>query len=127
MLARNDTKERFLDSALGLARNDTKGVRNDVLLYWFKIGVGFVGVEDFVAVHYCDEIFCVREVYYIVGVAWKHVNCFDLVTRNLKVKDFVRTHSTLLDKAVAAHNDEELPLCIVPVLTFGNTWFADVD
>ena len=98
MLTRNDTKERFLDSALGLARNDssrglarndTKGVRNDVLVYWFEIGVGFVGVEDFVAVHYCDEIFSVGEVDDVVGVPRKHVDRFYLVSAHFKVQDFV--------------------------------------
>ena len=62
-----------------------------------------------------------------MGVTWKHVDSFDLVTTNLKVKDFVRVDATLLDKSMAAHNDEELPLGVVPVLSFGNAWLADVD
>ena len=62
-----------------------------------------------------------------MGVAGKHVYCFDLVTAYLKVKNFVRTDSALLDKAVAAHNNEELPFGVVPVLTLGDARLADVD
>ena len=97
------------------------------LFYWFEIGVWFVWVEDFVAVHYCDEVFGVGEVDDVVGVAWKHVYCLDLITRNLEVEDFVRAYSALLDKSVTAYDDEELPLGIVPVLAFGDARLADVD
>ena len=62
-----------------------------------------------------------------MGVAWKHVNCFYLVSADFEVEDFIRTVLTLLDEAVAAYNDEELPFGVVPVLTFSDTWFADVD
>ena len=99
---------------------------DDELFYWFKIGVWFVWVEDFVAVHDCDEVLCVGEVDDVVGVAWKHVNCFDLVTAHLKIEDFVRTYSALLDKSVAAYYDEEFPFGVVPVLAFGDARFADV-
>ena len=100
---------------------------NDVLFYWFEIGVWFVWVEDFVAVHYCDEVFCVREVDDVVGVTRKHVYCFDLVTRNLKVQHLIRAMLSLLNESVAAYYDEEFPLGIVPVLTFCDTRLADVD
>ena len=53
--------------------------------------------------------------------------CFDLITRNLEVQDFIRTDSALLDEAMAANNDEELPFGIVPVLSFCDAWLADVD
>ena len=53
--------------------------------------------------------------------------CFDPFTADLEVEDFVGVDAALLDEAMAAHNDEELPLGVVPVLTFGDAWFADVD
>ena len=62
-----------------------------------------------------------------MGVAWKHVYCFDLVTRNLKIEDFIRAYSTLLNESVTAYNDEEFPLCVVPMLAFCDAWLADVD
>ena len=34
-------------------------VGDDELFYWFEIGVWFAWVENLVAVHYCDEVFCV--------------------------------------------------------------------
>ena len=98
-----------------------------VLFYWEEVCIWFVGVEDFVAVHYCDEIFCVREVYYIVGVAWQHVDCFYLVSADFKVQHLVASDSTLLDEAVAAHYDEEFPFGVMPVLSFGDARLADVD
>ena len=55
------------------------------------------------------------------------MDCFNLITRNLKVEDFVRTYSALLDKAVAAYNDEELPFCIMPMLAFCHARFTDID
>ena len=64
-------------------------VGDDELFYWFEIGIWFVRVEDLVAVHYCDEVFCVGEVDDVVGVARQHVYCFNLVARNFKVEDFV--------------------------------------
>ena len=30
---------------------------DDELFYWFEIGIRFVWIEDFVAVHNCDEVF----------------------------------------------------------------------
>ena len=55
------------------------------LFYLLKVCVWFVRVEDFVAVHHCHEIFSFREVDDVVGVAWKHVDCFYLVTAYLKI------------------------------------------
>ena len=50
-----------------------------LLLNLLEKGVGLVGVEDLVAVHHCDEIFCVGEVDDVVGVAGKHVDGLDVV------------------------------------------------
>ena len=62
-----------------------------------------------------------------MGVAWQHVNCFYLVSADFKVQHLVASDSTLLDEAMAANNDEELPFCVVPVLSFCDAWLADVD
>ncbi len=55
------------------------------------------------------------------------MNCLDPITADLKVKDFVRVDSSLLDESVAAYDDEELPLRVVPVLALGDAWLTDVD
>lgn len=55
------------------------------------------------------------------------MNCFDLISAYFKVQDFVRTNSSLLNEAVAADYDEELPFGVVPVLSFGDAWFAYID
>ena len=117
---------RFLDSLRSLEMTEEALV--DIrLFYRFKVCVWFVGVEDFVAVHDCNEVFGVGEVDDVVGVARKHVDCFYLVSADFKIEDFVGADATLLDKSVAAYYDEEFPLCIVPVLAFGDAWLADID
>ena len=58
---------------------------DDELFYWFEISVRFVWVEDFVAVHDCNEIFSIRKVDYIVGIARQHVDCFDLIPAYFKI------------------------------------------
>ena len=55
------------------------------------------------------------------------MDCFDLVSADFKVENFVRVDTTLLDQSMSAHNDEEFPLGVVPMLSFGDAWFADVD
>ena len=55
------------------------------------------------------------------------MNCFDPVTADLEVEDFVGVDSSLLDEAVTAYDDEEFPLRVVPVLALGDARLADVD
>lgn len=62
-----------------------------------------------------------------MGVSWKHVNCIYLITAHLKVEDFIRVDSSLLNESMSAYDNEELPLCVMPVLSLGDSWFADVD
>ena len=62
-----------------------------------------------------------------MGVAQKHVYCFDLISADFKIEDFVGADATLLDETMAAYYDEELPFGVVPMLSFGDAWLADVD
>ena len=98
-----------------------------VLFYREEICVWFAWVKDLIAVHDCYKIFCFREVDDIVGVARKHVDSFYLVSTDFKIEDFVGVDATLLDEAVTAYYDEEFPFGVVPVLSFGDAWLADVD
>ena len=97
-----------------------------LLFYRFEVGVGTIGVEEFVGPHEGDKGLCVRKVDDVVGVAGEHVDGFDLVARDLEVEDFVCSHLALLDEGFATHHYEELPLCVVPVLAFGHAWVGDV-
>ena len=97
------------------------------LFYWFKVSIRFIWVEDFVTVHYCHKILSIGQVDNVVGITWKHVYCLYLITTYLKVENFVGIDAALLNKTVTADYDEELPFGIVPVLTFGDAWLADVD
>ena len=98
-------------------------------LYRFVEGVGAIRVEDFVAVHDGDEVFGIAEVYDIVGVARKHVNALDIVTRDFPFQHLALgvVEAALLNKSMSCYDNEELPLGVVPVLTLRDAGFADID
>jgi len=108
-----------------------------VLFDWVEVGVWFIGVEDLVAVHDCDEVLGVGEVDDVVGIAGEHDDGLDPVAIDFIVEDdwvavfvelvFCRVFRAELDEAVAADDYELLPLGVVPVLALGDAWFADVD
>ena len=62
-----------------------------------------------------------------MGVAGKHVDALDVVAAHLELDHLVGADLPFLDEAVAAHYDEELPFGVMPMLTFGNARFANVD
>lgn len=84
-------------------------------------------VENLVAVHDRDKILSLREVDDVVRISGQHDDALNLVARDFELDDLVRTLFPLLDQAVAGNNDELLPFGVVPVLTFGDTRFADID
>lgn len=84
-------------------------------------------VEDFVAVHYCDEVFGVAEVYDVMGVAREHNHALDFVSADFEFYHFVGAFFALLDESVTFDNDELLPLGVMPVLALSDARFADVD
>ena len=96
-------------------------------LYFVEVGVGAVGVEDFVAVHDCDEVFSVGEVDDVVGVAGQHYHGLDAVARDFVVEDLVGAFFTHLYQSMAFDNYELLPLGVVPVLSFGYAGLGNVD
>ena len=59
------------------------------LFHGVEVGVGLGGVEDFVAVHHCYEVFGVGEVDDVVGVAGEHDDALDTVATYLIVEHFV--------------------------------------
>ena len=86
-----------------------------------------IGIEDFVAVHDCDEVLGVGEVDDVVGVTGKHNNRLYFVAAYLKVENFICAFFSHLDKSAAFHNDELFPLGVVPVLAFGDAGLGNVD
>ena len=48
--------------------------------HWVEERIWPIRIEDFVAVHHCDEVFGVTEVDDVVGVTREHVNSLDVVT-----------------------------------------------
>ena len=50
----------------------------------------------------------------------------NFISAYLKLHNFISTDFTLLNKSVSAYNYEELPLCIVPVLSLCYTGLADI-
>ena len=86
-------------------------------------------IKDLVAIHHRDEVLRVGEVDDVVRIAREHVDALDVVARDFKLDDlaFRVVEVALLDEAVATDHDEELPLGVVPVLSLGDAWLADVD
>ena len=98
-----------------------------LFLYWVKICVGTSRVEDLVAVHHCDQVLRLREVYDVVGVARKHNDALYPVAADLVTEYLVRALFAHLYEAVAGDDDELLPLGVVPVLPLGDARPGDVD
>ena len=93
----------------------------------FEEGVGVGGVERLIGPHDGDEGIGVREIDDVVGVTGKHMDGLDAVAADVKFNHLVRANAALLDKGVAADDDEELPLGVVPVLTLGDAGARDID
>ena len=83
-------------------------------LHFLTVGVGLGGVEDFIAVHDGDEVFCVAQIDDVVGVTREHVDSLDVVARDLELDDLVGAQLTLLDEAVALYYDELRGFCVLP-------------
>ena len=64
-----------------------------------------------------------------MGIAWEHVNGLDVVAIDLPFKHTPQwvVEIALLDESVTFDDDELLPFGVVPMLTFGDAWLADVD
>ena len=90
-------------------------------------------IEGFVRPHQRHQIFRFRKVDDVVRVAGQHMHRFNFVTGHFKVHHriglavFIRSDATFLDESVPRHHDEEFPLRVVPVLSFCNSRFRDVD
>ena len=95
--------------------------------YGIEESVRPLRVENLVAVHDSYKILSLGEVYDVVRISGQHDDALNLVARDFELDDLVRTLFPLLNQAVAGNNDELLPFGVVPVLTFGDTRFADID
>ena len=62
-----------------------------------------------------------------MGVTWEHDDALDSVTADLVIQNFIRSFLAELDQAVTGNHNELFPLGVMPVLTLGDTRFADVD
>ena len=65
-------------------------------LNWIEVGIRFVRVEDFIAVHHRDQVLGVGEVDDVMRIAWEHVNHLDVVAAYLKLDDLIRSQSSHL-------------------------------
>ena len=74
-------------------------------------------IKLLVCPHNRYQVFCFAEIYDVVCITREHMNCLDLISRNLKIKDLIASDPSLLNQAVSCNYNEELPFCIMPVLT----------
>ena len=98
-----------------------------MLLYWFKISIRLLGIENFITIHHRHKVLGLGEIDDIVSIAGEHVNGFYLVARDFKVEDLIGAYLSLLDEALTANYDEEFPLGVVPVLALSDARLGDVD
>ena len=85
------------------------------------------GVERLIGPHDGDERVGIGEIDDVVGVAGEHVDGLDVVAADIKLYHLVGTNLALLDEGMAADNDEELPLGVVPMLALSDAREGDVD
>ncbi len=96
------------------------------VLYRVEVGIGTFGVECLVAVHHRDEVFGVREVDDVVGVAREHDYGLYAVAAHFVFENLVGAFLPHLYQAAALDHDELLPLAVVPVLPLGDAGPGDV-
>ena len=87
-----------------------------------------IRIKDFVAIHDGDEVLGVGEVDDVVGIAREHDDALNLVSiyfifKNLCIRVILVTK---LNKSVTADYYELLPLGVMPMLSFCDSWFGDV-
>ena len=84
-------------------------------------------VKDLIAGHDRNEVLCLTQVDDIMCPSRDHMYCLDLIPGDLKLYSLTRINIPLLNQSVACHNDEKLPLEVMPVLAFGDSRSADID
>ena len=97
------------------------------MLNFLEIRIRLIRIKYLITVHYRHEVFSVAEVDNVVRISRQHVDALDVVARYFEFDYFIGAEPTLLDEAVTADHNEELPLGVVPVLTLGYTGLGDVD
>lgn len=85
-----------------------------------------IGIEELVRPHEGDEVLGITQIDDIMRPAWDHVDSFDLVAADLKADLLVRLNIALFDQCATTDDDKELPLRVVPVLTFGDAGLTDI-
>ena len=55
------------------------------------------------------------------------MDALDIVTTHLKFNDFICTQFTFLNQAMTGYYNEQLPLGVLSVLSFGDARLTDID
>ena len=97
------------------------------ILDLLEVSIRLVRVKDLVAIHDCNQILCLAEINDVMGIARQHVDALDVVATDLKLYDLICAEFALLNQAMTGHHDEELPLCVVPVLALCDARLTDID
>ena len=81
--------------------------------YYFGIRVGVVGIEYLVAVHYGDEVFCVRKINDVMGPPREHMYALNVVSAYFKFNNLAGVEIAFLNKTTTRDNDKNshLVLC----------------
>lgn len=76
-----------------------------------------IAVENLIRPHNSHQILRLRQIDDVMGVPRQHMYRLDLFAAYLKLQHFVCANLPLLNQAMAANHNEELPLAVVPVLS----------
>ena len=87
--------------------------------YFIEESIWLFRIENFVAVHHCYEIIRIAQVNNVVSVAREHNDALDFISTYLIIEDFTGSFLAKLNQTMTGNNDEQLPLGMMPMLTFG--------
>ena len=84
-------------------------------------------IKDLIACHDSYQIISLWQIDNIMSPSRNHIDCFYLISWNLKFYSFPCINITFLDKAMTMYNNELFPLAVVPVLSFCDPGLADIN
>ena len=61
-----------------------------------------------------------------MGIAGQHMHRLYFITAHLELDHLIGSDFTLLNQAVTRNDDEELPFCVVPVLSLCYSGLTDI-
>ena len=97
------------------------------ILHLLKKCIRLLRIKNLITGHDGNQIFCVREIDDVMRPSRNHVDCFNLITRNLEADLLPGVDVPFFNQTMPMNHNKLLPLGVVPVLPLGDARFANVD